>query len=111
MLKVQFLALTSVVLFSFSASATDPADARAAATAAVTMAPSITIITPTELTYELGTEDYKVLYVAKDDAAVFIATEGAMRTVRLQRALEVMRRVQPKLVASDLEIAEGIAAL
>ncbi|AKS07156.1 MULTISPECIES: DUF2388 domain-containing protein [Pseudomonas] len=52
--------------------------------------------------------DKKVIMAAQDDAAAFIATDGQWRGARLESALDYLRRNQPKLNASDLELAQAI---
>ncbi|VVN68925.1 DUF2388 domain-containing protein [Pseudomonas fluorescens] len=52
--------------------------------------------------------DKKVIMAAQDDAAAFIATDGEWRGARLESALNYLRRSQPKLNASDLELAQAI---
>ena len=52
--------------------------------------------------------DHKLLIAARDDAAAFIASDGQMRGVRLESALVFLRQAQPKLHASDLELAQAI---
>lgn len=52
--------------------------------------------------------DKKVIMAARDDAAAFIATDGEWRGARLESALDYLRRSQPKLNASDLELAQAI---
>ncbi|MBT9573665.1 DUF2388 domain-containing protein [Pseudomonas umsongensis] len=52
--------------------------------------------------------DHKLLLNARDDAAVFIASDGRMRGARLESALNYLRQAQPKLHASDLELARAI---
>ncbi|MDB1110663.1 DUF2388 domain-containing protein [Pseudomonas extremaustralis] len=52
--------------------------------------------------------DKKVVLAAQDDAAAFIATDGQWRGARLESALDYLRRTQPKLNASDLELAQAI---
>lgn len=51
--------------------------------------------------------DNKVVRAARDDDA-FIATDGQWRGTRLELALAYLRRTQPKLHASDLELAQAI---
>jgi uncharacterized protein (TIGR02448 family) len=51
--------------------------------------------------------DHKLL-AAKDDAAAFIASDGQLRGAQLESALHYLRRTQPKLHASDLELAQAI---
>ncbi|NWC92234.1 MULTISPECIES: DUF2388 domain-containing protein [unclassified Pseudomonas] len=52
--------------------------------------------------------DHKLILAAQDDAAAFIATDGQWRGARLESALDYLRRTQPKLNASDLELAQAI---
>ena len=52
--------------------------------------------------------DKKVIVAARDDAAAFIATDGQWRGARLESALVYLRRTQPKLHVSDLELAQAI---
>lgn len=52
--------------------------------------------------------DRKLLLAAHDDAAAFIASDGQLRGARLESALVYLRRTQPKLHASDLELAQAI---
>ena len=52
--------------------------------------------------------DRKLILAAQDDAAVFIATDGQWRGARLESALDYLRRTEPKLKSSDLELAQAI---
>jgi uncharacterized protein (TIGR02448 family) len=52
--------------------------------------------------------DRKLLIAAHDDAAAFIASDGQLRGVQLESAMDYLRRTQPKLHASDLELAQAI---
>ncbi|KAA0982802.1 DUF2388 domain-containing protein [Pseudomonas sp. ANT_J12] len=52
--------------------------------------------------------DHKLLIAAQDDAAAFIASDGQLRGAQLESALVYLRRTQPKLHASDLELAQAI---
>lgn len=54
--------------------------------------------------------DDKRIQAAHDDAAGFIATGGALRTPRLEAALELLRAQQAASSVSDLELAEAILA-
>ncbi|MGN8346526.1 DUF2388 domain-containing protein [Pseudomonas sp. SMV71] len=51
--------------------------------------------------------DHK-LVAARDDAAAFVASDGQLRGGQLESALDYLRRTQPKLHASDLELAQAI---
>lgn len=55
-----------------------------------------------------GPFDNKLIIAAQDDAAVFIATDGQLRGAQLESALRYVRQTQPKLRASDLELAQAI---
>ncbi|CAM3456970.1 Holliday junction resolvase [Pseudomonas floridensis] len=52
--------------------------------------------------------DNKLVMAARDDAAVFVATEGQIRGARLESALRILRQSHVKLRASDLELAQAI---
>ena len=52
--------------------------------------------------------DHKLICAAQDDAAVFIASDGQQRGVQLETALQYLRQNQPKLSASDFELAQAI---
>lgn len=56
--------------------------------------------------------DNKLILAAQDDAAAFIASDGQLRGAQLESALaflrEELRQTQPKLNASDLELAQAI---
>jgi uncharacterized protein (TIGR02448 family) len=52
--------------------------------------------------------DNKLVVAARDDAATFIASDGQLRGAQLESALAYLRRSQPKLHASDLELAQAI---
>lgn len=52
--------------------------------------------------------DRKLLLAAQDDAAVFVASKGSVRGAQLESALNYLRQTQPKLHASDLELAQAI---
>ncbi|MEK2690034.1 DUF2388 domain-containing protein [Bdellovibrio sp. GT3] len=109
---LKFAVLTLVTVSSLNAMALDHKDASGAVLAATTMAPVWTVVGPFMTTKNaMSPEQYKVLVAAKDDAAIFVGTDGEVRTVRLQRALEVVRKADPRAVASDLEIAEALLAL
>ena len=51
--------------------------------------------------------DDKVVREAKDDAASFVASAGAMRGARLEAALQLLR---PHLAGDDLQLAQAILA-
>ena len=55
--------------------------------------------------------DSKLVRAARDDAASFVASEGAIRGARLEAALAHIRTQAPQLQASDLQLAEAILAL
>ena len=52
--------------------------------------------------------DRKLIIAAQDDAAAFVATDGELRGAQLESALMALRQAEPKLSASDLELAQAI---
>lgn len=52
--------------------------------------------------------DKKLIADARDDAAVFVASEGRDRGARLEAALQGLRHNAPSLNVSDLELARAI---
>lgn len=55
-----------------------------------------------------GPFDNKLILAAQDDAAAFLASDGQLRGAQLESALMYLRQTQPKLHASDLELAQAI---
>ncbi len=55
--------------------------------------------------------DDKIVRAARDDAASFVATDGAIRGVKLESAFDTIRRVAPQLQASDAQLAQAILAI
>lgn len=55
-----------------------------------------------------STKDDKVIRAARDDAASFVATNGAIRGAQLEAALLQIRAHAPQLQASDAQLAEAI---
>ncbi|MBV6290276.1 DUF2388 domain-containing protein [Pseudomonas aegrilactucae] len=52
--------------------------------------------------------DRKLIRAARDDAAAFVASDGALRGAQLETALVRLRQTVPQLHASDLELAQAI---
>jgi len=52
----------------------------------------------------------KEIVAAKEDAVAFVATEGNLRGVRLQRAFEILRSQNPRLSISDMDLAYEVLA-
>lgn len=55
--------------------------------------------------------DFKLVRAAREDAAAFVASQGAIRGVRLEAALQHIRSHAPQLSASDMQLAEAIISL
>ncbi len=55
--------------------------------------------------------DNKIVRAARDDAASFVATDGAIRGVKLESALAHIRQQVPQLQASDAQLAQAILAI
>ena len=52
--------------------------------------------------------DNKIVRAARDDATSFVASEGAIRGVKLESAFESIRQQAPQLQASDAQLAQAI---
>ena len=68
-----------------------------------------TVDATSDLTSSL--RDDKLVLDARDDAARFVASQGAQRGAQLEAALGHIRSQRPQLEASDLQLAEAILAL
>ncbi len=55
-------------------------------------------------------KDNKLVVPAREDAGTFVASNGEIRGPYLEAALQQMRREQPELQASDMELATAILA-
>ncbi len=55
-------------------------------------------------------KDNKLVAPAREDAGSFVASNGEIRGPYLEAALQQMRREQPDLQASDMELATAILA-
>ncbi|MGL4318364.1 MAG: DUF2388 domain-containing protein [Pseudomonas sp.] len=64
--------------------------------------------TSTDISSSLN--DDKLVLAARDDAASFIASQGAIRGVQLEAALRHIRQQAPQLQADDQQLAEAILA-
>ena len=53
-------------------------------------------------------KDKKIILAARDDAASFVASKGAIRGVHLEAAFESIHEQMPQLNASDTQLAEAI---
>ena len=50
----------------------------------------------------------KLVLAARDDAAAFVATDGALRGAQLEETFRALRAALPALHASDRELAQAI---
>ncbi|UYL10093.1 DUF2388 domain-containing protein [Bdellovibrio sp. SKB1291214] len=100
--------ITVVVLMSVNAA--QATNMVVSSTVELVMSP---FMTTRDMSTDPSAEEYKqVLVMAKDDAALFIASNGQNRGARLERALEAVRSVNEKArSASDMQIAEQILSL
>lgn len=55
--------------------------------------------------------DSKIVLAARDDAASFVASQGSIRGVQLEAALQHIRQQAPQLQADDLQLAQAILSL
>ena len=67
----------------------------------------------TDATSDLSSSfrDDKIVQAARDDAASFVGTQGAIRGARLESAFVHIRSNMPALQASDAQLAQAILAL
>lgn len=56
-------------------------------------------------------DDDKIVLAARDDAASFVASHGAIRGARLEAALRHIRTQAPQLQADDQQLAQAILTL
>jgi uncharacterized protein (TIGR02448 family) len=52
--------------------------------------------------------DDKIVLAARDDAAAFVASQGDIRGVRLEAALQHIRQQVPTLQGDDMQLAAAI---
>ncbi|MCP1442362.1 uncharacterized protein (TIGR02448 family) [Pseudomonas sp. GGS8] len=55
--------------------------------------------------------DNKIVRAARDDAASFVASEGAIRGAKLESALNHIRQQAPQLNATDAQLAQAILTI
>lgn len=55
--------------------------------------------------------DNKIVLAARDDAASFVASNGAIRGVKLESALDFIRQQAPQLDATDAQLAQAILVI
>lgn len=55
--------------------------------------------------------DDKIVLAARDDAAAFVASQGDIRGVRLEAALQHIRQQVPTLQGDDMQLASAILSL
>jgi uncharacterized protein (TIGR02448 family) len=55
--------------------------------------------------------DDKIVRAARDDAASYVASEGAIRGVKLESAFDHIRRQVPQLNATDAQLAQAILTI
>ena len=56
-------------------------------------------------------KDDKIVLAARDDAASFVASEGAIRGVKLESAMDHIRHQAPQLNATDAQLAQAILTI
>lgn len=118
MLLVLFLflwSLTMTCLRLFSAAALLTLASTASATSFVVTTDSLVsgLAASAEATSDISSSlrDDKVVLAARDDAASFVATDGGIRGVQLEAALQHIRQQLPELQADDLQLAQAILSL
>ncbi|MDQ7983836.1 DUF2388 domain-containing protein [Pseudomonas sp. G34] len=98
--------LAFVSLFGFAAGAS--ASSFVVTTDTLVDALAATIDTSSNATSSVV--DNKVVLAARDDAASFVASQGAVRGAHLETALQHIRARMPALQADDAQLAQAILA-
>ena len=113
--KLMFWSITMSTLRLLSAAAllTLAAGANASSFIVTTDAIVGTLTQTTDLTSDAtgSFRDNKIVRAARDDAASFVASEGAVRGVRLESAFEYIRQQAPQLQATDTQLAQAILTI
>ena len=103
------LILAATLILPALSSASDSNDAAMGTTAFTTMSPYMTVVSPTATTIERS--KLKVILAAREDAAAFIASEGAIETARLQEAFQIIREANQTLQISNMDLANFIVSI
>lgn len=107
-MNLQKTLITGLVCFGITAGAS--ATSLVATTDALVGAVASTSEAVSDLSSSL--RDSKVVRAARDDAASFVASNGAIRGARLETALIYIRQQAPELAdAEDLQLAQAILSL
>ena len=77
----------------------------------LTFSPVITMFVTADGTTKLSKGNMKLVLEAQEDASYFVASEGEVRTARLEVALRAFRQDNPQHQVSDFELAQWILAL
>lgn len=105
MSRFRFLCASSLLVLAANAHATS----LVVSTDAIVGAIGATFDATSDATSSL--RDDKIVRAARDDAASFVATQGAIRGVKLESAFETIRKQLPQLQASDAQLAQAILAI
>jgi len=68
------------------------------------------VISTSEI-FGVDTGYMKLIMAAREDAAYFVASEGEVRTAKMEEVLQVIRLGNPQGQASDYEIAQALLGL
>jgi Protein of unknown function (DUF2388). len=111
------LIFASILLVSSASQASDYGPPPTATTYLTALFASFSTFFPTILT-QCSIDNscdvvLKVVVDAQEDAALYVATDGNVKTVKLEKALEVLRASHTENVESisDMEIAKAILSL
>jgi conserverd hypothetical protein len=98
--------IAAALIVPVLAQANDSQDAAMGLTASITMSPYLTTAYPIATTMEASGR--KMVIEAREDAAAFIASEGAVETLRLNNAFNVIRDANPGQEISNMDLANFI---
>jgi uncharacterized protein (TIGR02448 family) len=105
-MKMMVVAL--LMVFGGTAQATDYNNM--SGTLLLTSSPTIFTVLGTQCAVGDDCQFKLVIERAQDDAAAFIGSNGAVRGAQLEHALLVIRKSNPELKASDMDLANKILA-
>ena len=103
---MSFRILGACALSLFAAAAHASSFVATTDTLGVSIANSVEL--STDASFSLS--DQKRLLAAREDAASFVASNGALRGARLESALQLLRSRLPADTRSDLQLAEALLA-
>jgi uncharacterized protein (TIGR02448 family) len=112
---MKMIVIATLVLAGVSAQATEISQIYTeSASSTVDFTLAIPLVTSGGVIYtsaSISGETYKLIVAAKEDTAVYLASEGQVRAAGFSAAIEALRNENPALSASDLDVAQAMLKL